>query len=435
MLELRTELMAAETLSCPYCNSSLTLDRPAAAGQRLRCPRCHELFPYGAGERGTQNPEYAGGLDPAGVNGAFGERGDAALVRPWSNRSVGLIILSIMLMMAAIGLAFAWYTTDTRRQRDNLGETSTPTLAAGLAVEPAKLAALGYLPDAVDAVAGIHFAELMAQPQVRALLFRLFDDDRLQELTGLRLRDLDHVVLGLKWGENPLPHIWLVAQTGVRYDAKRISDALHANRPSKIAGKTAYHVRPEQSPLDGGLWFADEHTIVFSLDATTLQDLADLPTQPMQGVERFSAPIRDCLRERMRPGTQAWAVGTANHWGGLLDVLESLHIFGMMPVDKQALSLVRAFSGQMTCGNGKLDGRVEIQCENAASAAKLARYLVYKGLERRQLEESAKQWPEAAPLLHELAHSLQRKPEKDAVMVQLEASLENILQALEQPAP
>jgi hypothetical protein len=424
--------MAAETLSCPYCNASLTLDRPAAAGQRLRCPRCHELFPHRGGERGTQNTDYAGDFDLAGADGAFGERADSALVRPWSNRSVGLIILSIMVAMAGIGLAFAWYTTDARRQRDHLGETSTPTLAASLAVEPAKLAALGYLPDAVDAIAGIHLGELMARRQTRELLLRLFDDDRLQELTGLRLPDLDHVVLGVKWEENSLPHLWLIAQTSVRYDGQKIFAALHANRPMEMAGKTAFHIRLQQSPLDGGLWFVDEHTLVLSF-GSKLQDFAELPRQPIQGVQRFAPQIRDCLRERMRPGTQAWVVGTAPHREGVMEIMPIL--MGVMPADQQALTLVRAFSGQLAGGNGKLDGRVEFQCDQAESAAKLDRYLVHRGLERQQLEKSAEQWPQAAPLLHDLAQSLQREPQKDTVTVQFGASLGNILKALEQPAP
>ena len=56
--------MAAETLSCPYCNSSLTVLLPIAAGQRLRCPRCHELFPLRAGEERTQGEHFAQPLDP-----------------------------------------------------------------------------------------------------------------------------------------------------------------------------------------------------------------------------------------------------------------------------------------------------------------------------------------------------------------------------------
>src|SRR5205823_13732488 len=48
-LLLGPELMAAETLSCPYCNATITLLRPAGSGQRLRCPRCHELMPSRAG--------------------------------------------------------------------------------------------------------------------------------------------------------------------------------------------------------------------------------------------------------------------------------------------------------------------------------------------------------------------------------------------------
>src|SRR5438445_8779246 len=114
--------MAAETLSCPYCNSSVTLVRPAGAGQRLRCPRCHELFPYRGGH-GIQAGDDAQLLDPADME-PFGEGSGNQPSRSWSNRAVAFVIVGIMLVMATIGFTFAWFTTESRRQRDRVGETS-----------------------------------------------------------------------------------------------------------------------------------------------------------------------------------------------------------------------------------------------------------------------------------------------------------------------
>src|SRR5437588_3725475 len=119
--------MATETLSCPYCNCSVTLLRPAGIGQRLRCPRCHELFPYRGGREGAQAPDNAHLLDPADTIEAFGERSRNQRSRSWSNQAVALVIVSIMLGMAAIGFTFAWFTTESRRQRDRPGVTSAPT--------------------------------------------------------------------------------------------------------------------------------------------------------------------------------------------------------------------------------------------------------------------------------------------------------------------
>src|SRR5262249_11672628 len=135
--------MAAETISCPYCNSLVTLLRPAGAGQRLRCPRCHELFPYRGGEEVTQAPDNAYVLDPADTMDRFSGSSSTRPPRSWSNRAVALVIVSIMIAMAALGLTFALFTTESRRQRDRLGETSEAASSRVVSVAPATLPALG----------------------------------------------------------------------------------------------------------------------------------------------------------------------------------------------------------------------------------------------------------------------------------------------------
>src|SRR5205823_9810536 len=106
--------MATETLSCPYCNSSVTIVRAAGRGQRLRCPRCHELFPY----RGGEGQDYGQRGDSGPREPVYGEDDENPYPRRWSNRSVALIILSVMGTMAALGFALAWFTTENRRLRD-----------------------------------------------------------------------------------------------------------------------------------------------------------------------------------------------------------------------------------------------------------------------------------------------------------------------------
>src|SRR5690349_8896319 len=133
--------MAAETLSCPYCNSSVTLVRPAGAGQRLRCPRCHELFPYRGGQD-VPAADHAQPLDPAEMIDVLDDRLRRRRSRPLSNRAVALVIVSIMLVMAAIGFTFAWFTTGTRRQRDRAVETLEAASSGTVSVAPAQLAGL-----------------------------------------------------------------------------------------------------------------------------------------------------------------------------------------------------------------------------------------------------------------------------------------------------
>src|SRR5258707_4761233 len=81
---LRLDFMAAETLACPYCNSSVTLLRAPGTGQRVRCPRCHELIPYRAGEGDIQQPAFAVPVDPSASEDALGGGSQPLAPRSWS---------------------------------------------------------------------------------------------------------------------------------------------------------------------------------------------------------------------------------------------------------------------------------------------------------------------------------------------------------------
>src|SRR5262249_52401043 len=114
-----THRMTPEILSCPYCNSSVALSSLPKAGQRIRCPRCQELFPVRSGEPNSPETKLQGSpiLSP---NGRYFEETPATVPSspPWSRRAVAATVLGVMGMMAAIGLTFAWYTTEMRRKND-----------------------------------------------------------------------------------------------------------------------------------------------------------------------------------------------------------------------------------------------------------------------------------------------------------------------------
>jgi hypothetical protein len=101
--------MAREILSCPYCNSSISLSVPSPMGQRISCPRCQETFPYRPGEQVDDEIEesWAHKLDN---EPAAGER--------WSNAAVALAILAGMVTMAVLALTFAELTVQLRRSHD-----------------------------------------------------------------------------------------------------------------------------------------------------------------------------------------------------------------------------------------------------------------------------------------------------------------------------
>jgi hypothetical protein len=424
------ELMAAETLSCPYCNSSVTLSRPAGAGQRLRCPRCHEVFPYHGGERTTPAQEDVYSSDPGSEGNGFGE-GESQPFRHRPNRSVALIILTVMGAMAVIGFAFAWFTTDSRRQRDRLGDTSAEISSQSISVAPAKLAALGYLPEGTNAIAALHFAELMAQPETRAILQQMRADRanfgifRLEQATGLPLEDIDHVVLGLRMQAADLPHIFLIVQTRLPYDEQAVRATLNAKRAIQFPDKTVYRIASEQIQPGGVLWCAGPRTLVFGLQP---KDLAGLPKNPITGIERFPAQLQKCLVDRqMAEGTQAWVAGTAPDWDELLGFLQ---LFGLAEADRVTLNQVRMFCGRIHCG-AMITGQLRTECGDEHGAEAVDEYLTAKGLSTRHVQTMAAKSLQAGALLQELAQSLRRERNGAEVRVQLEASTSSIRQALQ----
>ena len=91
-------------MQCPYCNSIVNPRLALAHGDRLRCPRCEELFSPEAGDLLMESTPKNGWAAP--------EHAVVDRPRVLSNRALGLIILTVMVGMAAAGLTFALATKD-----------------------------------------------------------------------------------------------------------------------------------------------------------------------------------------------------------------------------------------------------------------------------------------------------------------------------------
>jgi len=98
-------------LSCPYCNSPAVVPVGAHPGQRIPCARCGESFPYraAADDRFTASPPPMP-LPALPPMPAPPER--------FSNTGIALVILSVMIVMALIGLLYALQTAAIRRSYD-----------------------------------------------------------------------------------------------------------------------------------------------------------------------------------------------------------------------------------------------------------------------------------------------------------------------------
>lgn len=109
--------MSNEPLACPYCNALVPVAPGAFQGQRVPCPRCGEAFTL-------RQPPLSGSarvqVIPAAVTAPPGVDFDVERrVRAGRYKHLtAAVVLGVMGLMAAVGLAFALYTVPDRRAHD-----------------------------------------------------------------------------------------------------------------------------------------------------------------------------------------------------------------------------------------------------------------------------------------------------------------------------
>jgi hypothetical protein len=315
-----------------------------------------------------------------------------------SNREIAGIILGVMGMMAAVGLTFALLTVQQRRAHDTARgeaqvgpEPSRPVTRAPVRViPPAQLAGLGYLPPDTKVVAAIHVAEALQHEEGQDWL-RGNGGGRgdsgvafLENLLGLNLDEVDHVVLGLSF-DDKLRRLTIVIQTRAPYDEATIRKKLQVSQaPIKRQGKTLYLL-----PVEGVLWCAEERTlvVVIRLDGTKSGgDLDEVPLQPRPGTNQLPAEIQSVLKERMGATAQVWAAGHARDWDALLARQDNL-----TREDRAALAGVRAFAAPLVFDNA-VRVTVAFQCRDEAAAKALGQRLEQWGAAEpkwRRVDEGA----------------------------------------------
>src|SRR4051794_28272173 len=98
--------MSPQEQSCPFCNAVVAIPATVKVGEMYPCPRCEERFKVLAGPAGGEaHPAaHAAGSPPAAARQypaahAAGSPGDGR--RRLSNRTLGLIVVGVMIFMAA----------------------------------------------------------------------------------------------------------------------------------------------------------------------------------------------------------------------------------------------------------------------------------------------------------------------------------------------
>src|SRR5262249_43294799 len=133
-------------------------------------------------------------------------------------------VLATITFLAIGGLAVTMLAAQISKQRASRAPLED-VKAEVRTTAPASLPTLGYLPPDTDLVAGVHVGELLSDPAARDFVTALqlgsanIDLSIIPKWTGLRLQDVDHVVLGLRIQGQLIPRFNLVVRTNRPYDA------------------------------------------------------------------------------------------------------------------------------------------------------------------------------------------------------------------------
>jgi hypothetical protein len=300
-----------------------------------------------------------------------------------SNRATSLFVLANMVALALATLGGALATQGYRRhidaglparpKRSPLPEEEGPERPIALA--PARLAALGYLPPRIDLVAGVHVAELMEDAAGQKLINEPIKfgngEVRLADLAGkigLDVRELDHFVIGLRLDE-PLSVVFVV-RTRQPYDSLKVRQALKARTlPTGTRGRTLYEATFPAGNLSALLWCADERTLLIGLARESLE-MAKLPGDGKP--DALVPEVQELLSERVRPLAQLWVVGHAADWTKSAASL----LLARLPAEwQERLVPVRTFGIWTAIEDKRLTLNAAARCDDAKASERLEKWL------------------------------------------------------------
>jgi hypothetical protein len=351
------------SISCPYCNASVSTGDLHQAGTKVPCPRCGEPLPGHL----VKDLAIVPTPEPVAMATSAG----------WTNRKIGLAIFGGMFLMAILGLTLALITVESRRQNDyrlRRGTTLLPSVNS-----PGDLGGLGFLPAEVNVVLAVRVAELfkdaagttLLQAPRPAILDILLGT--IEKWTKLKSEDLDHIVVATEI-KDKLPQLTVVVETRRAYDPAALAKALHPAVPILQRGRPLF--RFGLQPGEGMLWCPEPRTLVllFRLDGLKMDDLEAIPHSPRQGTEAPPKAIQDLLAPpaRVNKNSLIWVAGRlpepspvkelltfANVSADYVQFLTNLRAFGVSLVSQEGLVLI----GHFQTGAEKTTAAVRKQLE------------------------------------------------------------------------
>lgn len=311
-----------------YCNAEL----PDGSNT---CPRCGE-----------------GGAAPAAMAGPSDTPRSA-------NRRLGLLVLGGMTLMAAIGLAFALSTTESRRANDNKNQDRSLPPGPILA-DAAEFAGMGAIPSDVHVLAGIDASRLRQSAAGEALI------QRFPIGSAESAAQIDQLLIGLQVRAFP-PKWWAVIHSPTDAAAVRLRATL-TSPPGQERGKRFL----SQSPLLRGVglpcWIAeaDKRTLIA---AQLPSDFDAIPDEPGRGPQRFQH-VGPLLADRLPRNSAAWIVAQIEPDKNAIPAM--LALTPLAPADRAVWQNLQSVVLSVRPIGADLDASLDIRGRDAAATQALA---------------------------------------------------------------
>lgn len=246
-----------------------------------------------------------------------------------SNRGLARLVVAGMAVIAIIGLTYALWTTNLRREHDRQRSKNFPLAPlpeSNALLEPVQLPALAYMPPDCFAIAGFHLAQLESREEGRKMLEIInrgllgSAPKQIEKWTGFAEKELANLSAGIRQRRG-LPELIVILRTRQPYDLERLEKHFNPARPTPHRGRPAF--RFANNMVGGGwVWCLNPQTlaILFSLDSD-IDSLDGIPTEP-QAAEKFLAPdLQKLLTRRLNPECFLWLVADLSKLQGLGDLV------------------------------------------------------------------------------------------------------------------
>ena len=306
----------AALISCPYCNAPVPPPRPFPPNRRIICPRCGEQFPVrlpegeGVEAMTPETPEPADAFREAPAPDPHARQEKALR----SIRRTLIVGISLGVLGLLVGLGWTFLRPRSRPE----APPTSPEPPRHLA--PAEFTGLGYLPDGTDAVVALNLTDLAEQRKgegtadVRSALRRLGVPESafgwFERTTGLRLEEIDQIVVGLRFDQRVLPpQVTLVIHARKPFDAETLLARMKARTFDK-GGKTLHSVRLEGQPLPAVLWLPSDRVLIAGIAG---EDFDAVPNEPRKGIAHLSEPLRDLIG-KLPHDAPVWGVAHSDRW-------------------------------------------------------------------------------------------------------------------------